>query len=102
MFLAMIEGGTGWWARAEPYLDYPGFEAWKFLNLAVFVFMIVYVLTRKAKLGDVFLVRRASIKIELVKAKAQRDAALENLQEVDDRLALLARQLAPMKYATLG
>src|SRR5260221_3445526 len=97
MFLAMIEGGTGWWARAEPYLDHPGFEAWKFLNLAVFVFLLVYVLTRKAKLGDVFRARRESIKLELAKAKAERDAALEKLQEVEDRLALLDREVAAIK-----
>ncbi len=98
MLLAMIEaGGTGWWARAEPYLDYPGFEAWKFFNLGIFVFLMVYVLTRKAKLGEVFRARRESIKLELAKAKEERDAALQKLKEVEDRLALLDQEVATIK-----
>jgi len=98
MFLALIEaGGTGWWARAEPYLDYPGFEAWKFFNLAVFVFLMVYILTRKAKLGEVFRARRESIKLELAKAREERDAALEKLKEVEDRLARLDQEIATIK-----
>jgi F0F1-type ATP synthase membrane subunit b/b' len=98
MFLAMIEaGGAGWWAKAEPYLDYPGFEAWKFFNLAVFVFLMVYVLTRKAKLGEVFRARRESIKLELAKAKEERDTALAKLKEVEDRLGLLDQEVAAIK-----
>ena len=34
-----------WW-------DYPGFELWKFINLAIFVGALVYILTRKVKLGE--------------------------------------------------
>jgi F-type H+-transporting ATPase subunit b len=98
MFLVLIEaGGAGWWARAEPYLDYPGFEAWKFFNLAVFVLLMVYILTRKAKLGEVFQARRESIKLELAKAKEERDAALEKLKEVEDRLARLDQEIAIIK-----
>jgi hypothetical protein len=74
MFLAMIEAkGAGWWARAQPYLDYPGFEVWKFFNLAIFVFALVFILTRKAKLGEVFKARRETIKQELARAQQERD-----------------------------
>jgi F0F1-type ATP synthase membrane subunit b/b' len=97
MFLAMMEGGAGWWARAQPYLDYPGFEAWKFFNLAIFVVLMVYALTRKFKLGDAFQARRESIKLELAKARDERDAALAKLKEVEDRLALLDQEVAAIK-----
>ena len=43
MLIALIMAeGAGWWARLEPYLDYPGFEAWKFLNLGVFVVAMIF------------------------------------------------------------
>jgi F-type H+-transporting ATPase subunit b len=79
-----------WW-------DYPGFELWKFVNLAIFIIAMFYILTRKAKLGDVFRARRESIKLELAKAKEERDAALEKLKEVEDRLGLLNSEVATIK-----
>lgn len=98
MFLAMIEAeGAGWWARAQPYLDYPGFEAWKFLNLAVFVFALVFILTRKAKLGEVFKARRETIKQELARAQQERDAAIAKLKEVEERLGRLDIEVGAIK-----
>lgn len=98
MFLAMIEaGGAGWWARALPYLDYPGFEAWKFVNLAIFVSLLAFILTRKVKLGEVFKARREGIKRELAKARMERDAALEKLKEVEERLSRLDNEVAAIK-----
>lgn len=89
----MSEGGT-WWSRVLPYLDYPGFEAWKFLNLAIFVAVLVYILGRKANLGLAFRNRRESIKDELERARKERDAALEKLKEVEARLANLDTEIA--------
>lgn len=98
MFLAMIEAkGAGWWARAQPYLDYPGFEVWKFFNLAIFVFALVFILTRKAKLGEVFKARRETIKQELARAQQERDAAIVKLKEVEERLGRLDIEIAAMK-----
>src|SRR5262249_39928319 len=71
-----------WW-------DYPGVELWKFVNLAVFVGGLVYLLTRKMKLGEAFKTRRETIKQELTKAQQERDAALAKLKEVEERLARL-------------
>jgi F0F1-type ATP synthase membrane subunit b/b' len=81
---------TKWW-------DYPGFELWKFVNLFVFVGALVYILVRKAKLGDAFRARREGIKAELEKARAERDAALAKLKEVEGRLAGLDDQVATIK-----
>src|SRR5882762_2360803 len=89
--------GPSWWARVEPYLDYPGFEAWKFLNLAVFVGVMIYILTRKVKLGEAFRTRRENIKQELARAQQERDAAVAKLKEVEERLARLDTEVAEIQ-----
>src|SRR5258708_26777476 len=86
--------GPSWWSRVEPYLDYPGFEAWKFVNLAVFVGVMIYILTRKANLGEAFRTRRENIKQELARAQQERDAAGAKLKEVEERLARLDTEVA--------
>lgn len=86
--------GGGWWHRIMPYLDYPGFEAWKFVNLGIFVAALLFILFRKANLGLAFTQRRESIKNELEKAQQERDAALSKLKEIEERLAGLNDQIA--------
>ncbi|MDX6576816.1 MAG: F-type H+-transporting ATPase subunit b [Blastocatellia bacterium] len=88
-------------AEDAPWWNYPGFELWKFLNLAIFVIVLVYVLTRKAKLGETFRARRESIKLELARAQQERDAALAKLKEVEDRLARLDTEVATIKEQSL-
>ncbi|MDX6531694.1 MAG: F-type H+-transporting ATPase subunit b [Blastocatellia bacterium] len=88
-------------AEDAPWWNYPGFELWKFLNLAIFVIVLVYVLTRKAKLGETFKARRESIKLELARAQQERDAALAKLKEVEDRLARLDVEVATIKEQSL-
>lgn len=95
MSLAMIlsfaiSETTKWW-------DYPGFELWKFVNLAIFVGALVFILVRKAKLGEAFRTRREGIKVELEKARNERDAALAKLKEVEERLAGLDSQIATIR-----
>src|SRR4051812_46004330 len=82
-----------WW-------DYPGFELWKFLNLAVFAGALVFILFRKANLGLAFRARRESIKNELEKARKERDEALAKLKEVEDRIANLNDQIASIKESS--
>ena len=66
-----------WW-------NYPGFEAWKFFNLAVFVGVLVYILRRR--LREALRGRRENIRRELIRAQQERDAAVEKLKEVEERL----------------
>ena len=82
-----------WW-------DYPGFELWKFVNLAVFAGALVFILFRKANLGLAFRTRRESIKSELEKARKERDEALAKLKEVEDRVANLGVQIASIKESS--
>ena len=48
MFLSFIITNVLAFAGAEAtrWWDYPGFELWKFFNLAIFVLALVYILTR--------------------------------------------------------
>jgi F0F1-type ATP synthase membrane subunit b/b' len=101
MLIALFAGeSASWWARVEPYLNYPGFEGWKFLNLAVFVVIMVYILTRKVNLGDAFRARRESIKQELERARQERDAALAKLKEVEERFGRLDAEVATIEEQT--
>ena len=79
-----------WW-------DYPGFELWKFVNLAVFAGGLAYVLIKKVKLGEAFKTRRETIKQELAKAQQERDAALTQLKAVEERLARLDSEVATIQ-----
>ena len=88
--LFMILQEPRWW-------DYPGFEFWKFVNLAVFVGGLVYLATRKMKLGEAFKTRRETIKQELAKAQQERDAAVAKLKEVEERLARLDSEVSTIR-----
>ena len=50
LYFLLAEDAPKWW-------DYPGFEVWKFVNLFIFAGALVYVLVRKAKLGEAFKTR---------------------------------------------
>ena len=68
-------GFTAWWhTNAEPYLNYPGFEAWKFINLAIFVAVMVYLL--KKPLSKAFKAKREQIRAELIRAEEETPAPL--------------------------
>ncbi len=84
---ATSEGGfLGWWHKnAEPFLNYPGFQAWKFFNLAVFVALLVYLL--KKPLSEAFKAKRETIRAELIRAEEKRQAALAQLTATEAKLA---------------
>ncbi len=83
-------GGSGQGGFLEfynKYLNYPGFEAWKFLNLVIFVTLLVY-LVRKP-LSNAFKAKRESIRAELIKAEEEKKAALAQLTSAEAKLASL-------------
>jgi len=87
---AGAKGTSGWdnflhfW---NTYFNYPGFELWRFVNLAIFVAIMIY-LVRKP-LSEVFKTKRETIRAELIKAEAERQAALSQLTATEARLARL-------------
>lgn len=77
-FLFASEGEPSW---AETYLNYPGLEAWKFINLAIFLGAGAYILG--GKLRDALRARREGIQELLANADKERDAAQLRLNEAE-------------------
>ena len=80
--LLFAEGGF-----YDRFFNYPGFEAWKFLNLAIFIALMVYV--AKRPLSEAFKAKRDQIRSELIKAEAEKQAALTKLTATEAKLAQL-------------
>lgn len=82
------DGASGGYGKFfNDYLNYPGFEAWKFINLAIFVGIMVYLL--KKPLSAAFKAKRDLIRAELIKAEEEKQAALAKLSEADAKLSQL-------------
>jgi len=69
------------------YLNFPGFEAWRFFNLAIFVGILIYLL--KKPLTAAFKAKRETIRAELIKAEAEKQAALTQLTATEAKFARL-------------
>jgi F-type H+-transporting ATPase subunit b len=88
-------------AQEEPrWWDYPGFELWKFINLAVFVIMLVVIMRKFVRLPERFKDRKEAIRRDLVRAQQERDAAVAKLKEVEERLAHLDNEVTAVKEAS--
>jgi F0F1-type ATP synthase membrane subunit b/b' len=88
VFFASASGGeSGFLHFYNQYLNIPGFEAWKFLNLALFVGLLVYVLRKP--LTAAFKAKRETIRAELIRAEEEKQAALARLTAIEARLAQL-------------
>lgn len=79
-----------WYSGIEPYLNYPGFEAWKFLNLGIFVALLVYLLRKP--LSAAFKAKRETIRAELIRAEAEKQNALSQLTATEAKLAGLGNE----------
>lgn len=78
-------GHGGFMDFYNQYLNFPGFEAWRFFNLAVFLAIMIYLL--KKPLTDAFKAKRETIRAELIKAEAEKQAALAQLTATEAKLA---------------
>jgi len=72
------------------YLNYPGFEVWKFVNLAIFVAFAIYI--GKKKLAPSFVAKREEIRAELIKAEEEKQNALKLLTSAEAKLAGLENE----------
>lgn len=90
--------GTGSWNSFvhfwDRYMNYPGFEAWRFFNLAVFAAIMVYLLRKP--LSKAFKDRREAIRADLIKAEEERQAAITELAEIEAKLAGLESERAKL------
>src|SRR5438874_1551064 len=71
----------------EEYLNIPGFEAWKFINLGVFLAIIAYLV--KKPLSEAFKAKREAIRAELIRAEEEKRDALAKLTSAEAKLAQL-------------
>lgn len=81
-----------WYENADPYLNYPGFELWRFINLAIFVAIMIYLL--KKPLSGAFKAKREAIRADLIRIEAERQAALAKFGEVETKLERLDSEKA--------
>lgn len=84
MLLLILAGGSEW---LEQYFNYPGLEAWKFLNLTVFTVAAIYVLRKP--INRALLARRGAIQQELLDAQNERERALSQVAEANSLLSRL-------------
>jgi F0F1-type ATP synthase membrane subunit b/b' len=96
LLLLAAEGAHGAEANSpgffERYFNYSGFELWKFINLAIFVAFMIYVL--KKPLGEAFKAKREAIRSELIKAEEEKQAALAQLTSAEAKLVSLNAEKA--------
>jgi F-type H+-transporting ATPase subunit b len=93
-FLLTAEVGhgteSGFTRFYDDWLNIPGFEAWKFINLAIFVAILIYLV--KKPLSDAFRAKRDAIRAELIKAEEAKQAALKRLASAEAKLAALENE----------
>ncbi len=87
LFASGAENSSGFMQVWNQYFNFPGFEAWRFLNLAVFIAILVYLL--KKPLSNAFKAKRDAIRADLIKAEQDKQAALARLSDADAKIASL-------------
>jgi len=82
-------------AWLDSWVNYPGLELWKFVNLLVFIVCALYLHRRFGRpIREALRSRSEGIRSELERAREERDRALAKLAEVDGRLANLDADVA--------
>ena len=71
----------------ETWFNYPGLEAWKFLNLAIFTGAAIYVLRKP--ISQALSARSGAIQQELISAQQEREQAQARLAEAESLLSRL-------------
>jgi F-type H+-transporting ATPase subunit b len=88
-FLSAIPDSLNSW------VNYPGLELWKFVNLLIFILCALYLHTRfGGPIREALRLRGEGIKSELARAREDRVRALATLAEVELRLSNLDAELA--------
>jgi len=90
-FVILFAGGSGGGFYNE-YFNIPGFELWKFINLAVFLAIMIYLI--KMPLSNAFKAKREEIRGEIIKAEAEKQSALEKLKAAELKLSQLESEKA--------
>jgi len=86
--LAFIDATTSW-------MNYPGLELWKFINLGIFLGVGIYILRRP--LREALVSRREGIRQEIIKAQKAKEDGQAQLSEAEALLARLDADLADVR-----
>ena len=82
----------------DAWVNYPGLELWKFLNLLIFLIFALYLHRRFGRpVREALQARGQRIKHDLAKAQQERDQALAKLAEVEARFANLDAEISMIK-----
>lgn len=82
----------------DPWVNYPGLELWKFVNLLLFVACALYLHRRFGRpVREALRSRGERIKHDIAKAQEERDQALAKLAEVETRFADLDAEITSIK-----
>jgi F-type H+-transporting ATPase subunit b len=93
-FMLSFAGDTAWWT----YLNYPGLELWKFVNLAVFIIGAIYLHRRFGRpISEALRARGEGIKLELQRARYEKDQALAKLDEVQAKIVRLESEASSIR-----
>ena len=83
------------------WLDYPGFEVWRFVNLFLFIAVALLIHRRFGKpISEALRRRRDNIKLEIERARKRREAAAAELTSVESRLAEVEGEVAKIRAET--
>jgi F0F1-type ATP synthase membrane subunit b/b' len=85
------------------WVNYPGLELWKFVNLVIFVVCAFYLHKRFGQpIREALRSRGEGIKHQLKRAQEERDQALAKLAEVENRFADLDREVAAIEERAIA
>jgi F-type H+-transporting ATPase subunit b len=93
--LFFAEGGHssgGFMRFYDEWLNIPGFEAWKFVNLIIFIALGIYI--GKKPVSEAFKAKREAIRADLIKAENEKQAARAKLTTIEGKLAQLENEKA--------
>jgi F0F1-type ATP synthase membrane subunit b/b' len=77
------------------WLNYPGFEAWKFANLAIFIAVALYLHRRLNKpVSEALRARARQIEAELERSRQRKAEAVAELEEVEEKLSRVQSEVA--------
>ena len=79
----------------DRYLNYPGLEIWKLLDLAIFVTVAIYIL--KKPIAHALASRRETIRKQILEAEQQRERAADKLAGAEAMLARLDQEVESVR-----
>ena len=98
MFLTVLNKVALLWLMPEwleSWVNYPGLELWKFVNLFLFIAAALILHRRFGRpIREALRSRGEGIKRDLESARAERDQALRKLAEVEGRLGSMDKEVA--------